>query len=127
MPGDPDEPAQSLFASLGESLDHTARSERGFPFVTFGDTNEMKGMSEINFGVDASFPRSIEEVRNERKWISVLLGNTVKAPIINTETEGTTLFPGEEHRCSMGRTGWSDKAPGKFLIKESAESFKLGL
>jgi hypothetical protein len=61
--------------------------EGGFRFVTFGDTHKVVGMSEVDFGVDASFPRGVEEVGDEWKGVSVFFGDLVKTMVIDTQSE----------------------------------------
>ena len=47
----------------------------------------MIGVTETNGGIEAGFTHSGQEVGNEWKWITVLLGNLVQPTEINTETE----------------------------------------
>ena len=47
----------------------------------------MIGVSEIYGGVNSGFARSGQQVGDERKQISVLLGDLVKTSEVNTETE----------------------------------------
>ena len=67
----------------------------GFPFVAFRNADQVISVPEINCGVKAGFARCGEEVGNEGKWISVLLGDPVKTSEVNTEAEGSVLFTGE--------------------------------
>ena len=53
------------------------------PFITGCDTNEVVCMSEVYLGIDTSFTRSVKEVGDKGKGISVFLGNFVKASEIN--------------------------------------------
>jgi hypothetical protein len=67
-------------------------SEGSFPFITFGDSDKMECMPKIDFGIDACFPRCIEEIGNEWKWVSILFGNLVKTTVIDTKSETAILF-----------------------------------
>ena len=69
--------------------------ESGFPFITFGDSDKVVCMSEINFGIDTTFLGSIKEISNEWKWILVLLGDSVKSTEIHAESERTILLLNE--------------------------------
>ena len=44
-------------------------------------------MSEVKSSIDMSFTSCGEEVRDEQKGVTVLLGNFVKASIVNAESE----------------------------------------
>ncbi len=48
-----------------------------FPFITFSYVYEMISVSEIKFGIDASGAHGVEEVGNEWKGITILLGYLV--------------------------------------------------
>ena len=61
--------------------------ESGLPFVTFRNANEVISVTEIYGGVQAGFTRSGQEVGNEQKRITVLLGDLVQTSEVNTETE----------------------------------------
>ena len=69
-----------------------AGPEGCLPFVTFSDTDKVIGMAEIDLGVDAGFAGSIQEIGDERKGISVLLGDAVETSEVNTEMERAILF-----------------------------------
>ena len=57
--------------------------EGGFLFVTFGNADEVVCVLEINLGIHASFPRSIQQVINKRKWVAVFLCDLVKTTEVN--------------------------------------------
>ena len=52
-------------------------AERGFPFITFCNADQVVRMVEINLRVDLDLARGIEEVRYEREWVAVFLGQLV--------------------------------------------------
>jgi len=65
---------------IGESLGNhqpleraIASSECGLCLVSLGYSDEMVGVSEVDFRVDASLAGRIKEVRNEREGIAILL------------------------------------------------------
>ena len=78
-----------------------ASSECGFPFVAFSYSDKVIGVSEVYGGVNSGFAHSGQQVRDEWKRISVLLGDLVKTSEVNTETEGSVLFPNKEHWGSV--------------------------
>ena len=53
------------------------RAERGFPFITFCNADQVVCMVEINLRVDLGLARGIEEVRYQREWVAVFLGQLV--------------------------------------------------
>ena len=61
--------------------------ESGLPFVTFRNADKVISVMEIYGGVQAGLTRSGQEVGNERKRITVLLGDLVQTSEVNTEAE----------------------------------------
>ncbi|KIM64938.1 hypothetical protein SCLCIDRAFT_113957, partial [Scleroderma citrinum Foug A] len=53
------------------------RAERGFPFITFCNVDQVVCMAEINLRVDLGLAREIEEARYQREWVVVFLGQLV--------------------------------------------------
>ncbi|KIM56843.1 hypothetical protein SCLCIDRAFT_131664, partial [Scleroderma citrinum Foug A] len=52
-------------------------AEHGFPFITFCNVDQVVCMVEINLRVDLGLARGIEEVRYQREWVVVFLGQLV--------------------------------------------------
>ena len=103
--------------SIGETKRHDeplkgtiASMESGLPFITFSNADKVISMSEIKGSIDTCFASSIEEVRDERKRIAVLLGDFVETSKIHTESERAILFADEEYRGTMRGAGVSDEA-----------------
>jgi len=53
-------------------------------------------MLKVNFGVDPCHSWCIEEVRDEWEQIAIVLGNSVEASKMDTESKQAILFPNEE-------------------------------
>ena len=51
--------------------------ERGFPFITFCNADQVVRMAEINLRVDLGLARGIKEIGNKGKWIAVFLSQLV--------------------------------------------------
>ena len=66
--------------------------ERGLPLIALRETYQVISMTEVDLSVDTSFARGMEEVRNERQEVSVLLGNLVEGAVIDAEAKKTILF-----------------------------------
>ena len=47
--------------------------EGGLPFISCCNVNQMVCVPEVDFSVDSCFLWCIEQIGNERKWISILL------------------------------------------------------
>jgi len=102
-------------------------SECSLPFVSSRNPDKMIRVPEVDFGVDSCFSGSVQEVGNERKWISVLLGNSVEASEVDAKSERAVFFPDEKDRSSMGRAGGTDEPCGKVLVNELTKSCKFFL
>jgi hypothetical protein len=82
-------------------------------------------MSEVDLGVDSSFPRNIKEVGGQRNRVPILLGDAVKSTEIHTETKGTVFLAREKDRSSARGIGGAYKTCSEILVKELSEGFKL--
>src|SRR5882672_3469392 len=102
-------------------------SECSLPFISSRNPDKMIHMPEVDFGVDSCFSGCVQEVGNERKWISVLLGNSVEASEVDAKSERAVFFLDEKDRSSMGRAGGTDEPCGKVLINELTKSRKFFL
>ena len=69
-----------------------ASTESGLPLVTFVDSDKMVCILEVDFGEELGFPRTIQEVGDVGKWVTVFLHDLVEVLIINTESKEAILF-----------------------------------
>ncbi|KIM63047.1 hypothetical protein SCLCIDRAFT_118487, partial [Scleroderma citrinum Foug A] len=67
-------------------------AERGFPFITFCNADQVVHVAEINLRVDLGLARGIKEIRDKGKWIAVLLSQLVLSLVIDAKVERTILF-----------------------------------
>ena len=58
-------------------------------------------MPQINFHIDASFPRGVQKVGNQRKRIPILLSDLVETSEVNAESEGAIPLLDKQHRRAM--------------------------
>ena len=100
-------------------------AEGGFPLVTFSDTDEVVCMVEINPSVNMCFGRCIQEVRDEQKWVMILLSDFVESAEVNAEVESSILFVDEKDRGSMSEARLVDEPIVEVFIYESVEGAKL--
>ncbi|KIM63395.1 hypothetical protein SCLCIDRAFT_1173805, partial [Scleroderma citrinum Foug A] len=52
-------------------------AEHSFPFITFCNADQVVRVAEINLRVDLGLARGIKEVRYQREWVAVFLGQLV--------------------------------------------------
>ena len=78
-------------------------------------------MTEVQFSINACLSRSVKEIQNQRKWITILLHDSIQSPIINTKTEASILL-GEENGSSVHGTRQVNKSCFKILVDELMES-----
>jgi hypothetical protein len=85
----------------------------------------MVGVTEVDFGVNACSPGSIEKISHERDRITVLLRDTIETPEIHAKPETTVLLPGEQDRSSARGTRGADETCTEILVKEFPEGFEF--
>ena len=102
---------------IGHSEGHDQVFERAiagakgcFQFVPRGNADIVVARSKVEFGKNLGLLEAIEEIVDQRKWVSVLSGDAVQAPIIHTEAEGAVFLFGEKDGSASGGIGWSDEA-----------------
>ena len=82
-------------------------------------------MLEIEFGVVASFGRSIEEVRDKRNRILILASDGVETTVVHTKSESTALLFDEEDGSSGGRATWANETVFEIVVQKPSE--RVGL
>ena len=85
----------------------------------------MIHVPEVDFRVDHSMARRIQEVRDEWEWVAILLTDFVEAPEIDTELKRAVLLFDEEDWRSVGRSSRSYETCSKVFVNESLEGSKL--
>ena len=83
-------------------------------------------MPQIDFRIDASFPRGIEEVGNQWKQIPILLSDLIEASEVYAESEGAIPFLDKQDRCTVRRPRWANEARSQVLVEELSECLGLG-
>ena len=63
-----------------------ASAECSFPFVTVCDVDKVVRMSKIDLCIKLGFPWCIQEVGDQGKWVTILLGNLVETTVVDTKT-----------------------------------------
>ena len=63
-----------------------------FPLVTFGHSDKVICMPQVDFHINVSLPGSIEEVSNQWKQIPILLSDLVETLEVYAKSEGAIPF-----------------------------------
>jgi hypothetical protein len=120
--------------SVGEAFGHDTPLERaiaswkgGFPFIPLGDPDKMIGVFEVDFSEDLCTMPSVQEIRNERKWVTVLPGDTIQRPKVHTESKFARFLLHKKDRSSVRGGRLLNEAIVEVLIKELSEGHQLNL
>ena len=62
-----------------------ASAECSFPFVTIRNADKVVGMLKIDLCIKSGFPWCIQEVRDQGKWVTILLGNLVETTVVDAK------------------------------------------
>jgi hypothetical protein len=89
-----------------------------FVFVTGGNSEQVIGVPEIQFGVNTCLSRCIEEIHDQRKRITILLRDAVQSTVVDTKPETSILLLSEEDRSTMGGTRWINEIHLQVPVKE---------
>ncbi|KIM65148.1 hypothetical protein SCLCIDRAFT_113418, partial [Scleroderma citrinum Foug A] len=54
-----------------------SHAEHGFPFITFGNADQVVHVAQINLRVDLCLARGIEEIGDKGKWIAIFLSQLI--------------------------------------------------
>jgi hypothetical protein len=103
-----------------------ASMEGNFPFIIFSDAYKVISMSEVNFGVELGFPGSVQKVGNQWEWITIFLGDLVKALVVDTQVYTAILLANKKDWSSVRRVGRTDKADVDMFFNEGTQGFKFG-
>ena len=78
---------------------------------------------EVNLGVNGGGAEAIEEVGNERKWVSVFLGDGIETMPIDAKSEQAILLFDEKNGRATGGLQVVDEITTEILFKEALECF----
>ena len=119
--------------SIGETLRHDEPFEGsisclkgGLPFISGGNPDEMVGMLEVNLGINVRGSGTVQEIRDEGEWITVLFGNAIKSAEVHAESQRTILFLDKEDRSTVRRCQLANKAMAEIFVQEFAEFLEFG-
>src|SRR6266481_6064959 len=61
--------------------------ECGLPLVSSSDANQVVHVPKVNFSVDLCFSWCIQQIRDQRKRVAILLGYLVEALEVDTKSK----------------------------------------
>ena len=85
----------------------------------------MISIGEIQLGKSSWLAKPIQQLANQRQWISVFDGYIVETPIIHTKAEASIWLLIKEDECSGGGLGRPDKAIGQVDFDVRFQCFQL--
>ena len=59
--------------------------ECGFPLVAFGDSDKMVCMVEVDFRVDPSLPRCVQQIQYEQDWVTIFFHDFIQCTEIDAK------------------------------------------
>src|SRR6267142_185202 len=84
--------------------------ERRFPFVSLFNADIVVPPSYIEFGVEGTSSKSIDELWDKRKWVFILYRPVIDRTIILDGSQFAIFLFNEEERCGVWGFGWSNGA-----------------
>ena len=87
----------------------------------------MVSMLKIDFGINARFSGSVEEVGDERKWISVFDSNLVESSEVDAKSKTAVFLLDEKDWSSVRRSCRTNESDSKMFIYKLSECFQLDL
>ena len=97
------------------------------PFITFSNADQIVGPAEVDFHEDMHGVQVVEEVGNEWKRVTVLLGDLVEAMVVDCEAKGAVFFLDEEDRGTGRGLRGANEVVGKVFIYELTKGKLLDL
>jgi hypothetical protein len=86
----------------------------------------MIGVAKVQFGVNARFSRSIEEIHDQRKRIVILLCDVIQSTIVDTKLETSVFLLSEENQRVVGGTRQIDEVHLVVFVEELLKCNQLG-
>ena len=75
--------------------------ECSFPLIAFSDSDKMVHMVEVNFWVDLSLLRCIQQIQDEWEQVMVFFGNFIQCMEIDTKPKQAIFLFDKENGCPM--------------------------
>ena len=75
--------------------------ECGFPLIAFGDSDKMVHMAEVNFQIDPSLPRCVQQIQDEREQVTIFFGDFIQYAEIDPKLKQAIFLFDKKDECSM--------------------------
>ena len=75
--------------------------ECSFPLITFGDSDQMVRVAEVDFPIDPSLPRRVQQIRYVWEWVAILFGDFIQRMEIDAKPKQTIFLFDEKNGCSV--------------------------
>ena len=77
--------------------------ERAFPLIAFGDSDKMVHVVEVNFRVDPSLPRCVQQIQYEWEWVTIFFGDFIQHMEIDAKPKRAIFLFHEKNGCPVQR------------------------
>ena len=67
-------------------------AEGSLPFVPFMDPDKVVCVPEIDLREESGLMRAIQEVRDAREWVTVILCDSIEAPEVDAKSQGAIFL-----------------------------------
>jgi hypothetical protein len=95
--------------------------EHGLPFITFLDADIVVSPPDIKLGEVMCTPESVDEVRDEWKWMCILYCLCIQHLVVPDQSETPILLLDEEYQSYHWGLGGMDLARCQILLNESIQ------
>ena len=75
--------------------------EHSFPLIAPGDSDEMVCVAEVNFQIDPSLPRHIQQIWYEQEQVTIFFGDFIQCTDINAKLKWAIFLFDEKNGCSV--------------------------
>ena len=75
--------------------------EHGFPLLAFSNSDEMVRMVEVDFGIDPSLPRRVQQIQYEREQVTIFFGDFIQCAEIDAKPKRAIFLFDEKNGCSV--------------------------
>jgi len=90
------------------------------------DPDKVISVLKVECGIDSSLASTVKEVGDERKWVTVLLRDSVESTIVDTKPEFSAFLPDEQDRSAASCLRRPDEAFRKVIVNIVFERFLFG-
>jgi hypothetical protein len=119
--------------TIGEAKVHdqwfkeaTIGAKCGLPLITLLNSDIIVPPTDVELGKVLRAFESVNEVIDEREWVSILPCDHVKCPIVLVKVKFTILLLDEQDQGTQRGFGWPNAAGGQGLLQERVQLHLFG-